>query len=124
MEQQPRVLGAFRQCLLHLAVRFSQLACRGQRPSQRVVSEDVAARIKFRSRESKRRLRILVSRREKERQCPGIATRAVLAKLRFDARRFVLAASCAQRLSERPLIFREADSASQRLAEPPRLRGT
>ena len=67
MEQQARVLGAFRQCALHFAKRFGDVACRGERPSQRVVSEDITARIKFCSRKSKRRLRRLVSRREIER---------------------------------------------------------
>ena len=45
------------------------------------------------------------SSREKERQCPWIAARAVLAKFPVYRRGFVLTASCAQRLSERPLIF-------------------
>src|ERR1043166_5905748 len=98
MEKQPRVLGAFRQCPLHLAVRFSQLACSSQRPGQRIVTEDITARVKFCSCKSKRRLWRLVSRREKERQCPGIAAGAALAKLRFDSKRFIFTANCAQSL--------------------------
>src|SRR4029434_1522708 len=105
MEKEPRVFGTFHQRALHFVVRFSQVACRGQRPRQGVVSEDIAARIKFLLRESKRRLRILVSRREKERQCAGIPARAVLPKLHLDSRRFVLAATYAQSFRERPLIF-------------------
>jgi len=67
MEKQPRVLGAFRQRPLHLGVRFSQLPCRRQRPSQRIVSEDITPRVKFCSRKAKRRFRRLVARREIER---------------------------------------------------------
>src|SRR5206468_8084005 len=107
MEKEPRVFGAFCQCALHFAMRFGEVTCRSQRPGKGVVSEDVTARTKFSSRKSKRRPRILVSRREKQRQCPGIATRAVFPKLHFNSRRFVFAGSCAQRLGERPLIFRK-----------------
>src|SRR5262245_7692344 len=98
MEKQPRVLGAFRQCALHLVPRFSQLARRSQRPGKRIVTEDITARVKFCSRKSKRRLRRLVSRCEKERQRPRIAARAALAKLHFDSSRFIFTASCTQRL--------------------------
>src|SRR5262245_344683 len=86
-------------------MRFRHLACCSQRPSQGIVTKDVTARVKFCSRESKRRLRRLVSRREIERQRSRIAGRAALAKLCFDIRRFVLLTGYAQRLGERPLIF-------------------
>ena len=107
MEKEPPVFRAFRQCALHLAVRFGHVASRGQRPCEGIVSEDITARSKFRSCEAERRLRILVPRREKESQCAGIPGRAVLAKLRLDSRRFIFAFHCAQRLGERPLIFGE-----------------
>jgi len=67
MEKESPVFGAFRQCVLHFAVRFGQVACCGQRPRQGVVSEDITTRIKLRLRELKRSLWRLVSRREKER---------------------------------------------------------
>src|SRR5262249_47522287 len=105
MEKESPVLGAFCQCPLHLAARFSQVACCSQRPGQSVVTEDISARIKFRSREPKRSFGRLASRCEKQRQRTGIPGWAVLAKLRLNRRRFILPASYAQRLSKRPLIF-------------------
>jgi hypothetical protein len=107
MEKEPRVFCAFRQCALHFGVRFSQIARCSQRPRQGVVSEDIAARIKFLFGQSKRSVLRLVSRREKERQCAGIAGCAALAKLRLDRGRFIFAPIRAQRFGERPLIFRK-----------------
>jgi hypothetical protein len=66
MEKQARIFGAFCQCALHLALRFSQIPCRSQRPRQGVVTKHITTRTKFCPREAKRRFGRLVSRREIE----------------------------------------------------------
>src|SRR5262245_46338073 len=71
------------------------------------MSKDVTTRIKLCSCESKSRLRRLVSRCEEERQCPRIADRAVVSKLRFYFGCFLFAASSSQRFGKRPLIVRK-----------------
>src|SRR5882724_11615572 len=107
MEKKPRVFGAFCQRALHLAVRFGQVTYCEQRPGKGVMSEDIAARIEFLFGQSERSLLRLASRREKERECAGITGCAAIAKLRLDRRRLIFATGCAQRLGERPLIFRK-----------------
>src|SRR5262245_59323993 len=98
MEKQPRVLGAFRQCELHLSLCFSQIACRSERPGQGIVTKDITTRTKFGSRKSKCCVRRHPSRREIHGQRPRIAARAMLVKVSFDLRRFGLLASYTQRL--------------------------
>src|SRR5262249_59324257 len=90
MKKQARIFGAFCQGALHLALRFSQIAGRNQRPGQGVVTKDITARIKFFSREPKRGFGGLAAGRARERLFPPIAARARLAKPGFDLMRFVL----------------------------------
>src|SRR5262245_65023872 len=88
-----------------MLVGFSEPPPRCQRPSQRVVREDIRAHSEFLLGETKGERKVLSARRQKKREGSWIAGRAALPNFFFERTGLIGVASTAQGFGKCPLVF-------------------
>src|SRR5262245_52778817 len=105
VQKEACILSALCQSSLNMVPGFSEPSRGCQRPSHRLVREDIRAHREFLLRKTKRQRKSFTSGCEKERESSRITNRAAQLNFVFEHTGFILAASAAQCFGKCPLVF-------------------